>query len=89
MLGKSAEGFDHPDEPVLDAVRELHTVLDIDEDTALHCARVTRTLRDRGALIGANYLWIAATCLHHAVPLVTANVAAFCRVPGLEVIGYR
>jgi tRNA(fMet)-specific endonuclease VapC len=89
VLGEFAEGFDGPDHPVLRAVRELHTVLDIDEDTALRYARLTRALRKRGALIGANDLWIAATCLRYAVPLVTANVAEFRRVPELEVIGYR
>jgi predicted nucleic acid-binding protein len=88
-LGEFAEGFDSPDHPVLRAVRELHTVLEIDEGTALHYAGVTRALRIRGALIGTNDLWIAATALRHAVPLVTGNVSEFRRVAGLEVIGYR
>jgi predicted nucleic acid-binding protein len=89
VLGEFAEGFDHPDHPVVRAIRELHTVLEVDEATALSYARLTRTLRARGALIGTNDLWIAATCVRHAVPLVTANLAEFRRIPDLEVIGYR
>lgn len=88
-LGEFAEGFDDANHPVLRAVRELHTVLTIDEETALHYARITRSLRGRGALIGSNDLWIAATCLRHGAPLVTANVVEFRRVPALEVVGYR
>jgi predicted nucleic acid-binding protein len=88
-LGEFAEGFDQSDHPVLRAVRELHVILDTDEETALRYAGISRILRARGALIGTNDLWIAATCLRHDVPLVTANVAEFRRVPSLQVIGYR
>ena len=88
-LGEFAEGFEQPDHPVLRAVREVHTMLPVDEATALQYARVTRALRARGALLGTNDLWIAAACLRHDVPVATANVAEFRRVPGLEVIGYR
>ena len=88
-LGEFAEGFDGPDHPVLRAVRELHVILAIDEETALRYAGITQTLRARGTLIGANDLWIAATCLRYDVPVVTANVAEFRRVPSLRVIGYR
>ena len=88
-LGEFAEGFEDPDAPALRAVRELHVLLPIDEDTALAYAAITRTLRTRGALIGTNDLWIAATALRFDVPLATANVAEFRRVPGLDVVGYR
>ena len=88
-LGEFAEGFNDDNHPVLRAVRELHTIVPVDEETALQAARITRALRNRGALIGTNDLWIAATCVRHDVPLVTANVAEFRRVPALEVIGYR
>ena len=89
VLGEFAEGFDQPDHPVLRAVRELHVILAIDEETSLRYAGISRILRARGALIGTNDLWIAAACLRHDVPLVTANVAEFRRVPSLQVIGYR
>lgn len=89
VLGEFAEGFEQSDHPVLRAVRELHTVLDVDEGAALLYGRIARELRARGSLIGSNDLWIAATCVSHDVALVTANGADFRRVPDLEVIGYR
>ena len=89
-LGEFAEGFgDNTDHPVLRVARELHVLLPVDERTALVYGRITRTLRERGDLIGSNDLWIAATSLRHDLPLVTANMAHFQRVPGLELVGYR
>jgi tRNA(fMet)-specific endonuclease VapC len=89
VLGEFAEGFEHSDHPVLRAVRELHTVLHVDEGTALLYGDITRVLRERGELLGTNALWIAATCVAHDLPLVTAKGSHFRRVPDLEVIGYR
>jgi len=88
-LGEFAEGFEDPDDPVLRVVRELHVLLPIDEETALVHGRITSDLRRRGKLIGANDLWIAAASIRHGIPLVTANVAEFTRVNGLEVRPYR
>ncbi len=48
-----------------------------------------RHLRRTGQLIGSNDLWIAAVALAKNMPLVTANVEHFRRVPGLEVVAYR
>lgn len=64
-------------------------MLPVDEMTALLYAGVVRDLRSRGMLIGTNDLWIAASSLRHRLPVVTANVEHFRRVPGLEVIDYR
>ena len=88
-LGEFAEGFDTPDHPVLRAIRELHVLLPVDEGTALAYGRLVRGLRAGGRLIGANDLWIAAASLRHDLPLVTADLRAFGRIEGLEVIGYR
>lgn len=88
-LGEFAEGFESADDPLLRVARELHVLLPIDEETALVYGRVTRSLRDRGRLIGTNDLWIAATSIRHELALVTANVADFSRVEGLEVLSYR
>lgn len=88
-LGESAEGFEDSDHPVLRVVRDLHVVLPIDGETALAYGRLTRHLRDRGKLLGANDLWIAASTLRHELPLVTADVAAFRQVPELELVAYR
>lgn len=88
-LGEFAEGFEDLEHPVLRAVRELFMLLPVDEETALFYGRIARDLRRRGALIGTNDLWIAATALRHGLGLVTANPAEFGRVAGLEVVGYR
>lgn len=88
-LGEFAEGFDRPDHPVIAAVRNGHTLVPIDEQTALTYARVTRELRRRGELIGTNDLWIGCTSLGLGIPLVTANVAHFQRISGLGIVGYR
>ena len=88
-LGEFAEGFDDWDNEVLRTVRELHLLLPIDEKTALVYGRITRALRAAGKLIGTNDLWIAATTVRHDVPLVTANVAEFRRVEGIQILPYR
>lgn len=88
-LGEFAEGFDDVDDPVLRTVRELHVLLPVDEETALAYGRITRALRAVGKPIGANDLWIAATSVRHEVPLVTANVAEFRRVEGIQILPYR
>ena len=88
-LGEFAEGFEDADHPVLRLVRELHVLLPIDEETALAHGRLTRHLRSRGELLGANDLWIAASALRHELPLVTSDTAAFRRVPELELVAYR
>jgi tRNA(fMet)-specific endonuclease VapC len=88
-LGEFAEGFSDADHPVLRLARELHVLLPIDEETALAYGRITRALRSEGRLLGGNDLWIAASSLRHGLPLVTGDAAAFRRVEGLEVIGYR
>lgn len=65
------------------------SVLWCDVDVCWHYGRAERYLRDNGALIGANDLWIAATALARDMPLVTRNERHFRRVPGLQVLGYR
>lgn len=47
-----------------------------------------RQLKQKGRLIGANDLWIAATALAYSEPIVTRNAAEFSRVHGLDVLSY-
>jgi predicted nucleic acid-binding protein len=88
-LGELAEGFGDEEHPVFLALRRTHRLLDVDEEVALAYGRITRELRSRGALIGTNDLWIAATALRYGLPVVTADVEHFGRVEGLEVVSYR
>lgn len=87
-LAEFAEGFASVEHPVVRAVRDQHTVLLVDEQTALVYAGLVRGLRDGGRLIGTNDAWIGSTSLRYGLPLVTANVEHFQRVDGLEVVEY-
>jgi tRNA(fMet)-specific endonuclease VapC len=58
--------------------------LDLDESAALHYAQIRADLRRRGALIGANDLFIAAHARALGLALVTNNTAEFERVEDLK-----
>lgn len=58
----------------------------ITESVARVHAEVWAELADRGAVIGAHDLWIAATALSHGLGVATRNVAHYERVPGLRVL---
>jgi tRNA(fMet)-specific endonuclease VapC len=58
-------------------------VLELGEDVAQHYAEIRADLKKRGALIGANDLFIAAHARARGLTLVTNNTAEFERVSGL------
>jgi len=64
--------------PYVDAV-------ELDETAALHYAQIRADLKRRGALIGANDLFIAAHARALGLMLVTNNVAEFERVRDLRI----
>jgi Predicted nucleic acid-binding protein, contains PIN domain len=88
VVGEFVEGFGSIDDPACTAMLEHFDVVPMDRTTACCYASITRHLRDRGELIGANDLWIAAAALAHGLPLVSNNRTHFDRVPGLSVITY-
>jgi len=59
-------------------------VLDFPDDAAHHYADIRADLKTRGALIGANDLFIAAHARSLGLRLVTNNTAEFRRVKGLK-----
>ena len=61
-------------------------VLDFTSETARIHADIYASLRQRGELIGAHDLIIAATALQHGYSLLTSNEREFNRVPGLQVL---
>ncbi len=63
--------------PYVDAVA-------LDEDAAVHYAEIRADLERRGAMIGANDLFIAAHARALGLTLVTNNTAEFERVDGLK-----
>jgi tRNA(fMet)-specific endonuclease VapC len=60
-------------------------VLDCPDDAASHYAEIRADLKKRGALIGANDLFIAAHARSLGLVLVTNNTAEFGRVKGLAI----
>jgi tRNA(fMet)-specific endonuclease VapC len=88
-LGEFAEAFDQAEHPVVAAMREGHTLVPVDDQTAFVYAKVVRELRRRGELIGTNDLWIGCTSLRLGIPIVTANVEHFRRIDGLGIVQYR
>jgi len=60
-------------------------VLDFSDDAARHYAEIRADLKKRGALIGANDLFIAAHARCLGVTLVSNNTAEFGRVKGLAI----
>lgn len=64
-------------------------VLPFTLDVSWEYGNAYRHLQRNGFLIGTNDLWIAATAIANAMPLVTANLDHFRRVPALEVVGFR
>jgi predicted nucleic acid-binding protein len=72
----------------LDKDLGIFTVLEMDESVAWQTSRTSRQLKGQGLHIGDNDVWIAATALDYAVPLVSNNKAHFGRVPGLKLLAY-
>lgn len=58
----------------------------ITEPVARVHAEVWADLADRGVVVGAHDLWIAATALAHGLGVGTRNTTYFARVPGLRVV---
>lgn len=88
VAGEMAAGMSLRDRARWESFLAPFFVLPSTPDVSWHYGQAYRHLRDNGALIGANDLWIAATALAYGMPLVTRNVAHFRRVPGVVVETY-
>ena len=86
--GEFAEGFANRTDPAFLSVVESFELLPVTRQVANTYAKITRDLRSKGLLIGANDLWIAASAIEHKHPLVTRNTLDFSRIPGLELRFY-
>ncbi len=71
------------DETALDAFLRHVDVLDFTDEGASHYAKIRADLKKRGAMIGANDLFIAAHARSLGLVLVTNNTSEFGRVQGL------
>jgi tRNA(fMet)-specific endonuclease VapC len=61
----------------------------ISEGVARVHATIWADLAERGSVIGAHDLWIAATAIAHGLAVATRNREEYERVPGLRVIAPR
>lgn len=77
----------HPEEGryLVESFLEPFATVPFDSRCAAHYAAIRYDLKQRGCMIGANDLLIAATALSQAAVLVTNNVSEFCRVKSLHV----
>lgn len=82
-----AEKSSHPQRVLaeIEALLERHELIGVTEEVAGAYARIRAALEKRGATIGENDLWIAATAVAHSATVVTNNMAEFSRVPGLTI----
>jgi len=60
-------------------------VLAMKPEVAHYYAKIRLDLHQRGQIIGANDLWIAAHCLQLGLTLVTNNEREFSRIPNLTI----
>lgn len=88
VYGEYAEGFENPSDVAFISVVESFELLPITRKTAEIYARIARSLRAQGQLIGANDLWIAAAAIENEMTLVTKNNQHFQRIPDLSLRGY-
>ena len=69
----------------VEAILRGFPVLDIDSATARVHAQTWAAMETAGTRIGANDLWLAASCLAHGLRMATHNLREFRAVPGLSV----
>jgi tRNA(fMet)-specific endonuclease VapC len=73
------------DSSALAAFMPYVDVIDFTSDAARHHAEIRADLKNRGALVGANDLFIAAHARALQLTLVTNNTVEFARVRGLSI----
>ena len=88
VAGELASGTSLADRSRWEAFLAPFYLLGATPEVCWEYGRAFRYLHENGRLIGGNDLWIAATALANRMPVVTANIEHFRRVPGLEVINY-
>lgn len=89
VLGELVEAYGEAGHPALWAIRKSHRVLPVDESVALVYGALARDLQRSGSPISSTDVWIAATSLHHRLPLLTSRIERFAPVGGLELVAYR
>lgn len=72
------------------AFLRLFRIGEVDLETAYRYATIVADLRRESTLVGRSKpdLWIAASAIQHAAPLVTRNTKHFSDIPDLKLIKY-
>jgi tRNA(fMet)-specific endonuclease VapC len=84
MLGIELSPRRQKDQAVLAAFLQYCQVLDYPAEAAEDYGQIRADLKQRGTMIGANDLLIAAHARSLGLTLVTNNTREFCRVQGLK-----
>ena len=85
MFGVEVSPRQQQNATALKAYLHYIEVLDYPDEAATHYAAIRAHLKTRGAMIGANDLFIAAHARALDLVLVTNNTREFSRVPGLRI----
>jgi tRNA(fMet)-specific endonuclease VapC len=83
LLGVEMSARRQQDELALNAFLSYVEVLDFPDEAASHYAKIRADLKNRGAMIGANDLFIAAHASSLGLTLVTNNTQEFGRISHL------
>ena len=89
VAGEMAAGVSLSERDAWESFLAPFRILPCTLDVCWEFGKAFRHLQRDGLLIGTSDLWIGATAVVHAMPVVTANVDHFRRIRGVEVIGYR
>lgn len=89
VAGELAAGVSLSERDAWESFLAPFRILSCTLDVCWEFGRAFRHLQRNGRLIGTNDLWIAATAVTHSMPVVTAKVEHFRRIPELEVVAYR
>jgi tRNA(fMet)-specific endonuclease VapC len=85
MYGVEVSPRRQNDQVALDAYLRHVEVLEYPGEASLHYAQIRAALKERGPMIGANDLFIAAHARCLGLTLVTNNTREFGRVQGLNI----
>jgi tRNA(fMet)-specific endonuclease VapC len=88
VLGELACGRSASPRQTWEQLTRPFSVISWTREVSWQYGEIYRVLRERGELIGANDLWIAATAITHGLPVVTGNLNEFRRVKNLEVVSF-
>lgn len=89
IAGELAAGVSLSERDAWESFLAPFRILECSLDACWEFGKAYRYLQRSGRLIGTNDLWIGATAVAHSMPVVTANVEHFRRIPELEVVAYR